>query len=73
LTQASPISQVRAASVMSGGRPERGRSSMALSGPTAFTRRAQRVMRWRSMRSVAAISAGSRLSARCRMIAERST
>jgi hypothetical protein len=50
----SPISQIRAASVISGGRPKRGRSSIALSGPTALTRWAQRMTRWRSMPRVAA-------------------
>jgi len=33
LTQASPISQVRAACVTRGRRPDRGRSSIAFSGP----------------------------------------
>lgn len=42
LTHVSPIDQMRAVGVISGGRPERSRSSIALSGPTAVTRRAHR-------------------------------
>ena len=39
---------------------------MALSGPTAVTRRTHRVTRWRSMPRVAAISLASRRSAKVR-------
>jgi hypothetical protein len=71
--EASPISQARTASGKSGGRPERGKSWIAWSGPTAATRRAQRVTRWRSMPSAAGVSPAFRRSAKCRMIADRST
>jgi hypothetical protein len=45
LTQASPISQVRAASVSCGGRPERGKSLIAASSASSAAPRAQRVTR----------------------------
>jgi hypothetical protein len=41
--------------------------------PTAATCRAQRVTRWRSMPSAAGVSLALRRSAKCRMIADRST
>ena len=48
----------------SGGCPERGKPSIALSGPTAATRRTQRVTRWWSMPSAEAVSLALRVNRR---------